>query len=328
MKYEPSLSQVFPTNATAAHEDAYHGIPDATAHKIIGEYLEKTCFPNVASPEENDPSLGEKFSGIYETAREEFSENPNKVSAVTWGIAALGSQVLDRARVSIVLVPEVATYVMENSHNSLLTGLATGGTIFLWCGGVGEVFGRALHKFPRSVAKFTDSFPGFVDTFSDSLAGVENKRQLPVDSVETHKDQEIIPDEEQKMSLRERFRINRKQGTTTIGIGSTIFVGTATANGYTPEETSRLNLKVSANAGVLGAILGLTISETLMQLAENGHMELANDIQNNVVGNRYVWLGLAALSMTSEFVQSRIKKHQSKTPDVTDTELLQTETQT
>lgn len=295
---------------TVESDTDYHGISDKLVEDIIGTYLVEQYLHQDEPVEE--PTFKDRAKDVLDTAREEFSSDPNKVRSLAWGTLAVGSQVLDRARVSIVLVPEIATQVMEHTQNSILTGGATGGAIFLWCGAVGGVFGHALHKFPKSVSKFTDSFPGFVDTFSDSLAGVENKRNALDPSSAKNELQPNTPVEEQQdKGLEERIRINVKQATTTIGIGSTIFVGTATANGYSPSETSRMNIKVSGNAGVLGAVLGLTISETLMQLAENGHLDLANNIQNNFVGNRYVWLGLAALSMTSEFVQSRLRKRKS-----------------
>ncbi len=92
-----------------------------------------------------------------------------------------------------------------------------------------------------------------------------------------------------------------------MGIGTTAFVGTATLNGYSQRETSKVNLLASADGGVVGALVGFGASKTVMELANHGHLELANDIQNTV-GDSRLWLGLAAISMGAEFISSRKKR--------------------
>jgi hypothetical protein len=127
---------------------------------------------------EKEVKQKEKLPGVIATAAKEVWNSEHKITDAFWLVAALGSQAADRARVSVVLVPEVATRVLEESNNSLTAGAAAAAVFMVWCTTVGEAFAQGLHRFPKSVERFADKYPRFVKAFTDAMPGIEQKPEV------------------------------------------------------------------------------------------------------------------------------------------------------
>lgn len=294
----------------------YTEIGDEEAARIIAAALYKESFdealpetttesdldPIIFSPD-NDTSLNQKtfrhrIGQLKNAYLKDYSNSDSKFILAVIGASVLTTQIADRARLSIVLVPAVATSILENTGRSFTAATAGALTYFAWNGIVGEVMTQGLDKHRNLLSSFSENFPGVVNVFTDSLPGVESSSERTNDESNHHKD----------TSLRDKALLHIKRAGTGIGIGSTAFVGTAAANGYTKKELRRLNLQVSTDASLLthGVIWG--VGESIIQLGKNGHQELSMHIQD-VAGDIRVWYGVAAVSMISEFISRRRQRH-------------------
>ncbi len=288
---------------TSPEQSIFDVLDDDSAYKVIASMLLRNAYgplgnesPATIDEETKTTDMGEPASvtesdKIFESIKRDIVESPKKSRTILLGSLALGTQVVDRARLGIVLVPHLAVATMEHTQNSILTGLVTGASLFAWNAIVGESFGRGLQKFPKTTKAFANKFPTFNESLTDALPGIETN----------------IEDRKVDGSIRDKFRLHRRRAQAVMGIGTTAFVGTATLNGYTQRETSKVNLIASADGGAVGALVGFGASKAVMELANHGHLELANDIQNTV-GDSRLWLGLAAVSMGAEFISSRKKR--------------------
>lgn len=239
-------------------------------------------------------AFGQRLRNIVKASREDVTESPNKVKTVGLGIATIGTQVLDRARISVVFVPKVATEVLNHTNEAAIVGLAAGATYALWNGSVGEVLNNGIDEYPEAKESFTENFPAVVEVFSESLPGLS-------DDTEDASKQTFMKQFFKKIGLHAR------RAGTGIGIGSTAFVATAHAKGLSKKEARKINLGVTLDTGLLvGGIAGVTV-EAINRLAESGRYELANDIKN-VVTDMRVWYGVAVFSMVSEYLGNRRKK--------------------
>lgn len=120
----------------------------------------------------------EDKDSITRTLANEVGESEKKGRDAAWLFTALGAQVLDRTRTSIVIIPIAAVEVLERTQNSALAGAVGAGIFALFSGIVGETFGQALHRFPKTVARFADKYPSFVKTFADAVPGIEQKDEV------------------------------------------------------------------------------------------------------------------------------------------------------
>lgn len=239
-----------------------------------------------------------RAGNVLNAARSDVKHSPHKLRTVALGSLAIGTQILDRARISLILVPAVATEVMENTNQALPTAIAAAATFAAWNGSMGEVLNNGLGEYPKAIDSFKGNFPAVVDVFSESLPGLEA-------------DDTVSPQEKQSR-FRAFFRkigLHTRRAATGIGIGSTAFVATNHAQGKSKSEVRKTNLAVTADTGILvGGIAGATV-ETIKKLAERGHVELAKDIQSAVTDMR-LWYGVAVLSMISKYVSNRRRRAQ------------------
>lgn len=306
--------------------------------------LEANANPHLEDPME--PSLQSKnkskLGAFKSSLRDDFAASDNKWSTAGWATGMAVGQAFDRFRGSVIITPTLATTVMEHTQSSVLTGAVAAGTFFILNKLIGESLNYGLDEFPNSVETFNVVFPGLVGAFTDSLAGIDDKnthevkrqelvdRHSPIKRFGDHKEQiksdfkeddvksfvdksKIVGKHLLKLakasftSIKENASLNRKRAFACIGIGPTPFVATAAANGYTRKERSRVTDSTVGATSVLVGSLGFGLSESVIQLAEHGHQEAALDVQN-IVSSTWVWLGMAALSMGSEFISNRLEK--------------------
>lgn len=240
--------------------------------------------------------LSSRFSNIGSASKDDLKHADNKRATTAWGITALGTQAIDRLRIGVVVVPTIAVDVMQNTHNSALTGFAAGGAFLIWNGLVGAAFGKSLDKFPKTVQSFTENFPAVVDGFTYALPGIEKQ----VDFLESKDDISSL------RNILRSMKMHGKRSMSVIGIGTTAYVGTAATNGYSSKNVQKLNLAASADGAALAGTVGFGVSKTIKELALSGHMETANHIQNFFSSSK-LYLGLATISIGSEVISKKMQ---------------------
>lgn len=309
-----SLDSFVPIKVAPLEEQALCIDDDTSVNQFIlgmslhSEYISQNSYKNdVVTLNEYDHRIEPTYSKtrkhlsnvkhILHSMREDVSSSPHKAKAAFQIGLMAATQVVDRLRGSIVITPLFATMVMEWTNNSVLTGLTAGGTFIAVNGVIGESANIGLEHFDNTVSEFKETYPGFVGAFTSSLAGVENKGEVSGSKDNT----------DGVKSALDIVKLHAKRAQTCSGIGTFPFIATAAANGYSKSERRKLNIDTVTDGGAFIGLVGLIISESIMQLGARGQPELANDLKD-VVSSTYTWLGLAALSMTTELISNRIKK--------------------
>jgi len=242
---------------------------------------------------------------IFKAIGSDLKTNPSRARAFGGALMVIASQVADRARVSVVVTPAAATFAMEQMlpHGNyittpLVTAAAAAVTFFGVNGAIAEGLNLGIDQFPQTTDKFEEKFPKVIAGFTDSLAGL--------DSRETRENQQKSG-LAKELTLKEKIKMHTKRATTIIGIGPTPYVATSAVNGYNIHERRNLHLTAIADTSALAGVVGFSLSETVIQLAEHGHVEQAKHVQD-IVGYTPLWLGIAGLSVVSELVGKRLQK--------------------
>ncbi len=228
-------------------------------------------------------SAGYKIKRIAEAARKDYSESDSKRRTGVLGGLAVATQVLDRFRVGVVLVPKVATEVLENTYAIKPTAAAAAATFMAWNFTVGEVLNYGLEEYPRTVDQFKEEFPTFVALFEQSLPGMRQDTE------------EHNPDSSPSLGSRaiKKFSTHTKRALSGISLGSTAYVATAAAQGRTRAERTRINTEVTAATGLLIGGLGASVAWSVLELPKRGHAWAATKI-SDTVSNMKIWWGVAA----------------------------------
>lgn len=268
-----------------------------------------TDFPAPATiTVEQDPVV----PGLFESIRSDIRESRKPVKTVALGALALATQIPDRIRLIAILAPPAAIEVMNHTQNPILAALAAAGIYAGFNFSNGEALTQALAAYPKTLDSFDRKFPAVVKVFEQSLPGVMNNSETVQGTTDL-----IQPSKTRRVSqfvgrcLRKAGKHVRGWGTS-IGMGSTAFVATASVKGRSVSEVRKLNAGVTYNGsvGVFSIAAGLTGG--LKELAQRGQYELADNI-SDFVGDTKLWLGLAACSMAAEYRVNRKKARELAT---------------
>lgn len=266
---------------------------------------EVSRHPNVVFPRD----VYYRTKEVVKTIPEDYKDRERRASTLGWLALTGGSQTLDRMAVSLVLVPEIATKVLENTENGLYTGVAAGLAYGAWVGGVGEVLRQTLKRHPKTMDKAQEKFPDLIDVFTDGLPGLSDvdSEGRPFESNDT---QGLIA------LLRNKLGVHARRGATGLQIGSSAFVTTAMANGYSDKEAAKVNLKVAADSGVSAFFIGWGAGSLIVEAINNGDAERAERILD-IVGNNQLWYAVAAGAVALQFALTRHEKNkQSSKADI------------
>jgi hypothetical protein len=258
----------------------------------------------------------DKLGDIKEAAGQDLDikSDGERRTAKVWAAATGITQILDRSRIVIITAPPAAISVLEHTGSTVAAGATAAAIFTVWNGSMGETLNQGLSRFPKGVEEFSEQFPSTVELFTQSLPGIE-----PKNADETS--QSYMLDQEHKSGAIKKLRTvvgkHIRRSFTGMGIGSTAFVATASANGYEKNEVSKVNAGVTADTAGLVFLLGLGVTESISKLGES-HPALAHDIQNVVQDSRF-WLGIAALSMASEYMANKKKREEIEATAITET---------
>lgn len=291
------------------HDSAIHG---------VGQGIE---FAREVSPRLDGVLTvveGTRGFEVAQTAANEYMESDKKLATAATAAGALVMQFFDRSRTSLVIVPHIATEVLDRTQSPVQAGLAGGGAYALWCGIVGGALTEALARFPRALETFKEKFPKVVDAFRDALPGM-NKRKHEAHNptpeereIQEAKDYiaEKAPSKE-KDPVAERIGSfilrNLKRGVTAVAIGSTAFAATSSVDGDTKSETHKLNLKASVAGGVVTGGVVAGVGQALLEMPKHGMANQAKYIYDAVTDMRF-WYTAAFLAVGSEFATNVVKK--------------------
>lgn len=249
--------------------------------------------------------LGAKAVGKEVVSEYKSGSATEKLTSSGLIAATIGTQLVDRARVVIITAPPAAVAVLESTNSPVAAAATAAGIFAAWNGTVGEVLTQTMAKFPRAMKKFRQEFPGVLNVFSDSLVGIREQEDTP--SVVNN------PDPTQpKKKLASKFieslnpRLRTKRALQGMSLGSTAFVATSSTKGESKKEVRKHNIGVTADTSALIFGVVLAVAESIHHLGKS-HPELVQNIQD-VAGDARLWLGLAGLSIISEFRANRKKR--------------------
>jgi hypothetical protein len=252
----------------------------------------------------------DKAGNILSAIGTDYHDSDHKFLTVAAGVGTLGVQVVDRARAAVLVVPLVAADVLVATNSPAEAAIAGGATFAAWCAAVGISTTEGLNQFPNATRQVGEEFPGFVSVFEDALPGLEKP----------------IPTKNIAKRAGKRVLTGLQRGVAAVGIGTTAYVSTASAQGKERKEIHKLNMKVSLDGGFVvgGVVLG--VGETIAHVAAS-HPELAEVIQNDATNTDYYFYAALAL-MTGQFAGARIKafRNRNKSSDLNSNNLADSQT--
>jgi len=273
------------------------------SHELPMPALELPKAPS--SPEivtDHERNLYTKIGATLRPVIHDIQENDHKVATSFIGAGLVVSQVLDRSRFAVIIVPKVGTTVLEHTQNPVLTGLAAAGANFAWTNLVGEFTTQGLVRFPKTVEAFTKKFPKFVDFFQSGLPGLRKKEVLETEQPLKKGNVDHIKSE---------AIMHTKRSVSGMGLGSTAFVATASTLGYNERQMRRVNLGVSLDTSALVFGAGWGLGKYVMELTENGEYEKVQTIQS-WVGNSKNWLALAGALMVTDYTTKKLQARKDR----------------
>ncbi len=240
-----------------------------------------------------------KIRRLGHTVHEDYKDSGNKFR--TWAIGSLlvGSQVADRARIVILTVPPAVIETMERTNNSLIAGAVGAGMFAVWSMLVGESTLKGVDEFPKTVGAVNDELPAMVNFFADALPGIEKGGPKPIDK------------DTPKGSVLSRIGMRARRSTASISFGTSPFVATARATGYNSKETRKLYANTGVDGAALVYALGTATTESVKRLAIEGHLQLAQDIQN-VLSDNKTWWAVAGATVMAEMASNKYKARKMK----------------
>lgn len=239
-----------------------------------------------------------RLKHVAHASAEDIRESDNRVSTLGWMALTGISQIADRGMVSLILVPEVATNVLESTRDGRWTGLAGGAAYFLWTTSVGGVLSHGMRRYPKTVEASAKSFPGIVDLFTDGLPGIKSA-------------EEVRNGEQPKPPVLKRFlgglSTHIKRGLAGLQIGSTAFVATSHVNGYSNKDVMKENLRVGMDTGVATGLICWMGGTAILEYLSRGDFVQAQDLLNTLEDSR-TWYSVAGGVIGLQFLGSRLGK--------------------
>jgi len=257
--------------------------------------------PRVTEPtdEQSDFKKPEQDSTRFNVIRSigrEFKESDHKGRMGLAGAQLLVGQALDRLRVVVWVVPPAVVSTMEHTNNSLVAGAVGAGLFAMWGVGLGESTLQGVDAFPETVKTFEQEHPNVVNLFADVLPGVVTGGPSNASGNPT---------------TLELVGTHLRRGPSSVSIGTSPYVSTAKAVGYSNTETRKLYAETSADGAGFVFCLAVGMTEGIKRLALAGHYELAQNMQN-IVSDDKTWYGVAGTLMAVELILNKVKSRKEK----------------
>jgi hypothetical protein len=257
--------------------------------------------PAVEAPAEvqsaANKSYGQKLGEIGASVKGDFREGRHWSIKALSGAAMIGTQIVDRSRLTVVWVPTVALDVFKATGNPVETGLAAGALFGAWCLGVGGTLTEGLAQFPNTTNSVDANFPGLTGFFEDALPGFNTN-----------------PEAEQQRSAARRIGskilMHLRRGGAAIGVGNTAYVATATAKGRRKAKIHELSAATAGDGGVVMATFIGGVAGVIKAISYS-NPELALRIQHDA-SNANIWYGLAGVLLSSQYLATRHQKKQAR----------------
>ncbi len=294
----PIDTQLFEAVDPVFEEIATEELPNLTLREKIW------LHPSLVSYRSTKEALGEVAHASYE----DIKASENKRVDASWAIAAAITQISDRSRWVILLAPAMATRVMENTENSVLTGVTAAGIFAVANYSTGKPLNKALSRLPGGLTEFKDKFPWVVNGFTRSLPGIKVSEDADPAHTSDISNQENIEIKKVRSPLKKGW-LHLRRGISGINLGSTAFVATTRVNGGSEDEGDKVNRAVTLDTSAVIFGIGFGVAEYIQKLVEEGRYQEAQDIQN-FVSEPNLWRAVALGSIAIEY---QVQKHTKKT---------------
>lgn len=262
--------------------------------------------------DENAPGQLDPFmERINETLKtlflEELPEKGNRAKRVGALVLGATTQVLDRGRAMVFLLPTVFDEVLEhgfkNGWNGYQTGsasaFAVGGAFGLWGWLVGRSFHGSLNAFPATTKKVTENHPVMVEVISGAIDGFPKLDQLQdLQPSKPEHGYDVSPYQTRQSKLGKIALGGSRGFKTAFLFGTTAHVGVSKVSDHSEESNKRRRRAVTAESAlVLGGVTAAVssmVTHDFLGLAEN----VKNVITNKAVlgGASLGFIGISTLS--------------------------------
>ncbi len=274
----------------ARHEHA--SIKDAT--KATGKSIGSSSA-NIVS----QAVLQNRTGDVLRAVREDYNESDHKLRVLSLGAAVVATEIADRGRIMVFVIPKVVTDVLTNTESPVQAGLAGAGAFTLWNVLTSSILSNGLNQLPKAKEAIRQKFPVAVSMFKDALPGA-NKELA----------------EAKKVDAQDHGRVRRvgsfllrhgARGGTGINLGTTAFVATSSIDGDSLKETRKQYLGVSADTAVVTGLTIAGVGQALFEMPKHGLAAQSEWIYNGATDMR-TWGAFALVTMGLQFNDSRIYK--------------------
>lgn len=219
--------------------------------------------------------LGKATTSIGDALAEDILAGSHRGTA-TLGTFAIAAEILDRRRIIVEVMPPKALHRMEAMHFDRLSSLAAAAVFStgfaIWTFGSSEVLNRAIERYPQLTERLITQFPRVTKLAQDAIPK-KPESTLEPDATSGQKIKNAL-------SPKQVFS-GFKRGLSAGFLGTTIFVGTAAAEGKDRKERTKINAEVSAKATASMFVFVAGVAEAIRQSVLNNSPETAQRIMAN-----------------------------------------------
>ncbi len=238
----------------------------------------------------------EKAHNAGQAIAEDIKDSKHPIATTIFGLGTLATQGANFLRISVVVVPEVASRVLDSTHSPAWTALAAGGANFLISTSVGELAIQGLKKFTRTVDALSDTFPKLAGFLQNNLPGFKEKESS-------------LAQEDRSFSRRilSGSIMHIKRALNGMSVSSGMYALTAKTLGYTTAEERKVNIGLGVDTSVLVGGIAWKLGDYVNNLAVSGNYEKVKTIES-WIGNTKNWWAVAGALMLVGGIQSKFER--------------------
>jgi hypothetical protein len=232
---------------------------------------------------------------ILRAARTDVEQSPDKARTLGSAALVLGVGAAGFSKLPLIAASQGTLAVLEQTQNSVATGLAAATMFGVWNRIVSKVYDNGMGNFPSAIRTIKESFPGSSNTLSNSLPGFNDANQ----EFDTPKKSLI-------KRLGRRASTHIRRGATVEGVGIAPYIFAAHTQEQSPKEISKLSNTASIDGGVVAGTLAGIAAEAIIRVGDK-NPQFAENLQETA-GDSKVLLSAAVSLMLWEFISNRRRR--------------------
>ncbi len=253
------------------------------------------------SPNDHELSWREKLNLAVRPVAEDIRDSKSPIATTVLGLGALATQGANFLRISVVVVPEVASQVLERTHSPLWTAIAAGSANFLISAPIGELAIQGLAKYTRTVDSLSSKFPKLAGFLQSNLPGFKPPKSYENEGKVAKFSRGVL-----RGSIK-----HIKRAINGMSISSGMYALTAKTMGYTKAEARKVNYGLGLDTSVLVGGIAWKLGDYINNLAAEGNYDKVKTIES-WVGNTKNWWALAGGLMVMGAISSKIERRKLK----------------